>query len=435
MGWADLSAPAQDALRLALALLPLALIALWLVPGHRPGPLVAALLRRHWGVSATFLALIAVCVAAGVALLATERGLRAASARATDPFDVVVAAPGSETTALMAAVFLRPADMPLLDGPTLAGVLDDPRAALAAPVGFGDSVEGYPVVGTVAALPRHLAGAGPDAIEGRLWEGPLEAVAGANTPFAIGAALEPAHGHGPAAEPDAHGLELSVVGRMAPTGTPWDDAVLIPLEGVWTLHSMGTGHAPGAERLGPPWDPRLMPGVPAVLVRAAGLGEAYAFRAAHQRDGATMAFLPGAELARLHAILGDVREALSLSALVSLALVATAVLCGLLIVARLFRRRLALLAALGAPRRFLLAVLWLHAAAHLVLGAALGLALGWLLAAPAARVASERVGLAIRATPGREEALTVALFVGLAAVAALLPALLAPHRDPARDLR
>ena len=424
MTWEALPAAAQDAVVLALGLGPLPLVAAILLRGHWPAPVALALVRRHPGVSATFVLFVALSLAVGSGLLAQERGLRAASARVTDPFDVVVAAPGSETTALLAALFLQPADMGLVSSPDVAAIRADPRAALAAPVAFGDTVGAAPVVGTVPELLPHL---GPLA-EGRSWTARDDAVVGARVPHAPGDALVPAHGLGEAADGAAHDSHaLRVVGRLASTGTPWDDAVLVPIESVWAAHGLldenGTpGRADG-------------PGAPAVLVRATSLGAAYAFRADWQREGRTMAFLPGAELARLHALMGDVRAAMGLMALAALGLVGAAVLAGLVLVARLFRRHLALMAALGAPRRFLVAVLWLHATAHLALGALLGLPLGLLGAALLSRLIAGRTGLAVEAGLGVAELRVAAIFLGLAGLAALLPALLAPPREPARALR
>ena len=417
--WDDLPAAAQDGALLALGLLPLALLALALLPGHRPAPLVAALLRRHRGISAILVALVAISVAVGTGLLAAERAVRAASARAADLFDVVIAAPGSETTVLLAAAFLQPADMGLVSGEDLAAILDDPRAAMAAPLGFGDSVGAFPVIGTTADLVRHLA----PGLEGPLWRTPFEAVVGAATPFAPGDGIEPAHGHGDAAE-DSHDADLAVVARMPRTGTPWDRAVLIPIEGVWRLHGLSDGHAPGSTGLGPPFDPALTPGAPAVVVRATGIGPAYSLRADWQRDGETMALLPGATLAQLFRVMGDVREAMSLMALVSLGLVAAAVLCGLALVARLFRPQIALLHALGAPARFSAAVLWLHAVLHLLAGAAMGLGLGWLAAGLASRAALARAGLDVSARIGMPELIVLSAFLGLASTAALASVLM-----------
>ena len=412
--WNDLPAAAQDAAAIALCLLPLLVLALVLLPGHRPLSLVAALLRRHWGISAILTALVAISLAVGTGLLAAERSVRAASARAADPFDVVIAAPGSETTVLLAAVFLQPADMGLVSGADIAAILADPRAAMAAPLGFGDSAGAAPVIGTTADLVRHLA----PALEGRIWETPFEAVVGAAAPFAIGDAIEPAHGHGDAAE-DTHEVELITVGRMARTGTPWDRAVLIPIEGVWRIHGLADGHPPGASALGPPFDPDLTPGAPAMVVRATGIGPAYALRAEWQRDGRTMAVLPGAALAQLFRIMGDVRAAMSLMALVSLGLVAVAVLCGLALVGRLFRPQMALLDALGAPARFTAAVLWLHAVLHILAGAGLGLVLGWLGADRVVHAALAASGLDVAVRIGAPDFVTLALFIGAAAVATL----------------
>ena len=423
--WDALPAGAQDASLIGLGLLPLVLVSLALVPGHRPLTLVTALLRRHWGISAILVTLVAVSVAVGTGLLAAERAVRAASARAADLFDVVIAAPGSETTVLLAAVFLQPADMGLLSGDAIAEIMADPRAGMAAPLGFGDSVGGAPVIGTTADLVAHIA----PALEGRIWEAPFEAIVGAALPYGIGDQLEPAHGHGEAVEGE-HDMDLTVVARMPRTGTPWDGAVLIPIEAVWQIHGLAAGHPPDSPALGPPFDPAFTPGAPAVLVRAAGIGPAYSLRAEWQRDGEAMAILPGATLAQLFRVMGDVREAMSLMALVSLGLVAAAVLCGLALVARLFRPQIALLAALGAPARFTAAVLWLHAVAHLLAGAALGLLLGWAGAGLLSRAALARTGLDVTTRIGVPELVTLSAFLGLAALAALPLALQGRRAGP-----
>lgn len=429
--WYGLSAGLQDALLAAGALAVPALIALAVLPGHRPWPLVRALVRRHWGVSAVFVALIAGSVALGTGLLAQERAIRAATARAADPFDLIIAAPGSELTVLFASVFLQPSDMALVGGDVLDELSSDERVAFAAPIAFGDSVGDAPIVGTTAALVERLGGVA----EGRIWVQTMEAVVGSAVAARLGDHLEPAHGHGDAADAEAHGeVELTVVGRMAATGTPWDRAVVVPVEAVWQVHGLADGHRE-AGRLGPPFDPELVPGMPAVVVTAEGLGAAYSLRTAYTRDGATMAFFPGAVLAQLHRVMGDVRAAMSVMAVVSQVLVAGGVLCGLAIVARLFRRQLALLAALGAPERFVVAVMWLYSVAHLVAGAVLGLALGQVATAALSEVVSRRTGLDLTAQPGAGELVVVAGFLGLASLVALLPALAAPARRPAAELR
>ena len=38
---------------------------------------------------------------------------------------------------------------------------------------------------------------------------------------------------------------MTIVGRMRPTGTPWDRAIVVPIEYNWSVHGLGTGHAGG----------------------------------------------------------------------------------------------------------------------------------------------------------------------------------------------
>ena len=137
--WAALPPALQDVL-FALALIAPGLLAGALVlRGLRPLPLVGAMLRRFVWVNALFVALIAVSVGLGVGLLAQERGLRQGSARAAEKFDLIVAAPGSEVTVMLAAVYLQPSDMALVTGAQYAEIAGAEGVAFAAPIAFGDS--------------------------------------------------------------------------------------------------------------------------------------------------------------------------------------------------------------------------------------------------------------------------------------------------------
>ena len=421
---------AQNALVLAgLLAVPLAIGAA-LLAGFAPGAILAGLLRRHAGIAATFAALVAASVALGAGLVAQERGAREAAARGAAAFDMIVAAPGSQTEAMLAAVYLRARALELLDGDAFARVEGTRGVALAAPLAFGDSLpSGGAVVGTTAAFAAHLA----PLVQGRMFETPWEGVAGARAPYGPGDAVTPRHGHGEAAEAGAHGTGVyTVTGRLAPTGTPWDDALIVPAEGVWAVHGLAAGHA-DPDAIGPPWDPALFPGTPAIVAVADSLPGAYAARAALDREG-TMAFFPGAVLADLMGIFGDVRRAMSVMAGAAQLLVGLAVLAGLVILARLLAPRLALLRALGAPRRLVLGLVWAMAAGIVGAGCAAGLALGWLAALVIARMASGATGLDVPARLGWAELHLAAALFAAATLAALVPAALAARRPPADDL-
>ncbi|WP_068118990.1 FtsX-like permease family protein [Tropicimonas marinistellae] len=431
--WVSLPNGMQD-LALFFALLAPALVTgLLTLRGFAPWGLLRGMLRRHFWVSITFIVLIATSVAIGTGLIAQERGLRRGTAQAADKFDLIVAAPGSEITAMLAAVYLQPSDIPLLDGETYQRIAEQEHVSLAAPIAFGDSWNASPVVGTTPQFVAHLSGT---LAEGEVFTTVDEAVAGANVPLAIGDTFTPSHGHGDATDDGAHaGYHYIITGRMEPTGSPWDRAILVPVEGVWLIHGMPNGHDDGwSGDPGPPFDPAYFPGTPAILVRAEQLWANYALQSAFTTSE-TMAFFPGAVLARLHSLLGDVRDVMSMLAAITQVVVAAGVLTGLVILMRLLARRLALLRALGAPRRFVFALVWSFAATLLGTGTAIGLALGMAAATVISRIVSERTDILIRAQLGWPELHLVAAFFSITVLLALVPALLALRRAPVADLR
>ncbi|AUH32432.1 FtsX-like permease family protein [Paracoccus tegillarcae] len=432
--WHSLSAGAQDALVLAAILAPALLLGWMICRGLLVGPLVRSLLRRYRWTNLAFVLLVALSVALGVGLIAQERGLRQASARVAEKFDLIVAAPGDEVSMLMATVYLQAVDAPLLDGATWQALTEaaGDRATLT-PIAYGDSWQGHPIVGSTADFVAHLSGL---LAEGAIFGTPDEAVIGARVPLAVGGEVEPAHGHGALAEDHAHeGVHLHVTGRMAPTGSPWDDAIIQPVEGVWLTHGLGNGHDDiESQRIGPPFDAEHFPGSPAVLVTTPDLPTAYGLQSQFTtRD--TMAFFPGAVLSRLHGLMGNMREIMSVMSLGTQALVAAAVMAGLIVLSQLFERRLALLRALGAPSRAVFAVVWSYAAVLLGAGSVLGLGLGFLAVRVLSGLLSARTGLLIRPMMGWSELHLVATYFTIALLFALVPAAIALTRPVAERLR
>lgn len=431
--WNTLPVLWQDILVTLALLLPIVLIGLIVLWRLNPVPLTAAMLWRYRWSNLLFVLLIAISVGIGVGLISQERALRAGTAQAADKFDLIVAAPGSEMTMMLAAVYLQPSDVPLLDGEIYNEIDNHENVDLAAPIAFGDSYRGMPVVGTTEQFVAHLT---EGLAEGRMFESHYEAVSGARATAPIGHRFEPAHGHGAAAETGAHvGVEYEVVGRMPPTGSPWDRAILVPVESVWEVHGLAGGHAPErVGQIGPPFDAEYFPGTPAILVRAEALWANYSLRSEFTRSD-TMAFFPGAILAQLHALMGDVRQIMSVMAILTQVLVAASVLSGLVILMRLFARRLALLRALGAPDRYVFAIVWSYAGTLIAAGALLGLALGYFAARWISRIITERTDVLVQASIGWPEVHLVAAFVCATLLLALLPAFAVLSRNTITDLR
>lgn len=424
-----------------------------------PFPIVLAMLKRNRFTALLFFLLIAAAVALGVAISAQERALRQGSARAADRFDLIVAAPGSSNDVLFSVVYLDPTAVGLLSPQTTAQVLAGSQADFAAPIGFGDSHDGGAVVGTTAEFVEHLSAG---LAEGRVFARIDEAVVGALSAASVGDRIEIHHGHGDNADDaadddhDGHAQDsehdagheghdhagdgghahaaVTVVGRMRATGTPWDRAVVVPIEYTWRVHDLPTGHRPDETHIGAPFDPAHLPGVPAIVVKPENLAAAYGLRSRYRTSDST-AFFPAEVLVDLYALMGNVARVMGALTLAAQVLVVAAILAGLLALLDLQRRRFAVLRAIGAPRGFVFASVWVYVAGLIAAGALAGLPLGWAAAVLVSRLVAAETGIAMQAVIGLPELSWVAALLGLALLLAFVPAILIYRRPVIEGLR
>jgi putative ABC transport system permease protein len=390
-----------------------------------PWPVIRAALTRYRFSALAFVLLVAAGVSLSVAIVSQERALRSGSARAADRFDMIVAPRGSRTDALLTGVFLRPGSSQLLSPALTAALLNDSRAGFVSPLAFGDSYRGAPVVGVISSLVEHLSGG---LAEGRLFATRNEAVVGAASSLNVGETFRPAHGvhhggeeHGGDDDLDAHEVTLTVVGRMKPTGSPWDRAVTVPVELVWSLHKLPDGHAPQSAQLGPPFDAVHTPGIPAAVVHTGNLANAYKLRRIYTGNE-SMAFFPAEALLQLYALLGDMRQLMALLALVTQALVLLSIVASVFILFRLLMPQFVTLRALGAPRRYVFAIAWGFTALLVALGVMLGMAGGYVLSFAISTWLARLTGVALQPTLGEAELIMALAILGVGLALASLPA-------------
>ncbi|GGY17601.1 FtsX-like permease family protein [Paludibacterium paludis] len=402
----------------------------------------AQLWRNRLSVGA-LIVLLATAMALGVTIGCLERGLRQSSARAADRFPILVGARGSTTQLVLTGVYLQPAALDLMPADTLLKIQSAPGVAMAAPLAFGDYAGSHPIIGTSA---QFVVGFGPLA-SGRPFVRIDEAVIGSAVPIAMGGRIRPLHGTPEENLLEAHEhteLSYRVVGRLAPTGTPWDNAVTVPVEAVWAVHHLGHEHESGtgsrddkdvspatpdtAMRIGPPWTRGTAHPLPAIVVRPHSIGDAYRLRQALKSPTDTAVF-PAEILTGLYGTLGDVRTLLTFAASGIEGMVLLAAL--LAIVASLASRRqaLAVVRALGAPRAYVLGLIWTEVTAIVVSGAVLGLVLGLAGATALAAWLGKNTGLHLLIGLSWHEALNVALAALAGILAGLIPAYLA-YRQP-----
>ncbi|GEO81353.1 FtsX-like permease family protein [Pararhodospirillum oryzae] len=394
--------------------------------------------------------IIALATALGVVVTVQERALRLGSARAASAFDLVVGAPGSETQLVLSSVFLQPAALPLLPGSVLADLSRDPRVTFAAPIGFGDFFGSSPIVGTTSALVHALGGLSDGAGLAHL----DEAIVGARVALAPGDTLHPMHGHVEEGGHEHAHVAYRVVGRLVETGTPWDRAILVPIQAVWHIHGHHAGHEEPEtgnehadehtdgdpdEALAGPVDENAVrqpdaPGVPAILIKPASIAAAYALRQDY-RTSHTLAVFPGEVLTRLYGTLGDARRVLATVAAGAQALVGAAILLVVMAEVVQRRRQIGALRAFGAPRAVLFTLVWLESFVLLGLGVLTGLGVGLGASVVLSSVLAGETGVSLPVTLTGTDAAQGALLLGLGALAALVPAFSAYRQSPAEALR
>lgn len=408
-------------------------------------------LRRNWIGAMLLMLLIALATALGVAVTLQERALRLGSARAAAPFDLVVGAAGSETQLVLSSVFLQPAPLMLTKPDVLAELRADPRVEAAIPVGFGDFIEGAPIIGVTSEALAMLGGLA----EGEGFHDMRDAIAGAKVGRNVGSKFHPFHGNaGEAGEVHAE-VEYHIVGRLKPSGTAWDKAILVPIQSVWNAHEHehdhenedhdhghaehddhGSEHAheehehiDEAELLEP-----QKTGVPAIIVKPRTIADAYNLRQQY-RSGDTVAVFPAEVLTRLYGTLGDARLILSSVAVGAQALVGAAILMIVVMQVMQRRRQIGALRAFGASRTTILAMVWGGIFAILLAGLLIGFAIGYFAARVLSQTLSGVSGIVMPVEFHSTDAQTLLMFLLVAAIATLVPAAIAFRQSPAQALR
>ncbi|WP_180900161.1 FtsX-like permease family protein [Martelella soudanensis] len=418
---------------------------------------ILADLRRLWAGSVVIVILIMLATALGVAVTLEERALRLGSARASEKFDLVIGAPGSETQLVLSSVFLQAADLPLMDGDILPALQADPRVAWAAPIGFGDSYAGYPIVGTTAEL---ITNTTPGFSDGGNFTHLGEAVIGSAVDLSIGDTIKPLHGTIESGGHTHDELAYTVTGKADPTGTPWDRAIFVPIEAVWEIHGMEAHeaeehdeaehdddhehdeaehdeehhHLDPAAPLDETWHEGETPGLPAILVKPKSIADAYRLRQDYRGDH-TLAVFPAEVLTKLYATLGDAKQVLAAIAAGAQVLVAAALMLVTVIHVSQRRREIGALRAFGAPRGAVFAIVWSELFLLVAIGIALGYAAGLAAALAVARSITAERGVSLPVGFTAADLGSAAVLVATAALLSALPALIAYRQPPAAALK
>lgn len=403
-------------------------------------------LRQH--ALSTSVTVLAVALAGGLVMsvFAIQKQTLDAFTGGNFGFDGVVGARGSPLQLVLNAVFhleTSPGNIPW----SLYTELKGRRyVETAVPIALGDNYHGYRIVGTTeemfTKLEYQVGRRYTVAPPGRFFNPELrEAVVGstvaAKARLGVGSVFNPYHGLD--FNPEArHADEYVVVGVLAPTNTPADRVIWIPIEGVYRmsdheLRGSGQVYVPS-----PAQDiPDEHKEVSAVLVKLRNFQAGMRLDREINREGkvATFAWPIANVMSDLFDKLGWVNRVLELVAYLVIVVAAFSILAAMYNTINERRREFAILRALGARRRTVLSAILLESATISALGALLGFVVYAAIVSAAAAVVRAQTGVVLEALawhPILWIAPVGMILVGL--LAGLIPAWKAYGTDVATNL-
>jgi len=392
--------------------------------------LLAIAARSAWNRRGT-LALVMLSIALATALLLSlERlrsDIRSSFAQSVSGTDLIVGARTGPVQLMLYAVFHVGGATHGIRMDSVRAVAAHPAVAWTVPIALGDSHRGYPVLGTTTDYFARFAYGDRQPLalaQGRAFAGTLdglyETVLGAEVADRLGyrvgqqlslshgLAAGPDEGHADHADHDDHAdhadKPFTVVGVLARTGTPVDRTVHVSLQAIEAIHLDWAGGAPlPGVRIAPEHarkfelEPDQVTAVLVGLRNRVAVFNVQRFVAEYEAEP-LLAVLPGVALDELWAVVGPGERALlavsGLVALVSLSSLVAVVLAGL----NERRRELAVLRAVGAGPRHVLALLAAEGALVTLLGALTGAAAAAVAVVAAGPWVQQRFGITLQST-------------------------------------
>jgi putative ABC transport system permease protein len=385
-------------------------------------------LRQH--ALATIVTALAIALAGGLllAVWCVKTQAQTTFTRMNTGFDAVLGARGSQLQLVLNAIFHLEASPGNLAWSDYEFIKNHPAVKRAIPIAVGDNLRGYRIVGTLPELftdVEYAAGKKFSFASGHLWEGDAhEAVLGsfaaARLALKTGDTFHPFHGL-IFNEKDQHAETYTVAGVLAPTNTPADKVVWIPLRGVQAM----SGHAAATAT-----------DVSAVLLQLRTPAAAFGLDMLINKQGNRMTFAPIARsVAALFSKIAWFDRVLALVAYLVALVSAAGVLVSIYNSMAARRRDHAILRALGARRRTLFGAVVLEAASIGAFGMAVAFAIYAILGSVIAIVIRNETGVVLEVWAPHPVMWQAPLgMVTLCALGGLAPAWKAYRTDIAENL-
>ena len=408
--------------------------------------------RSLWARRTTALLTILSIATAVLLFTAVEnirQGARLSFERTITQTDLIVGARSSPINLVLYSVFQIGDPTNNVTWTTYEQIEARPDVAWAVPISLGDSHRGYRVVGTTPDyFERYKYGDAQSLsyAEGTDFEDLFDVVLGAQVAndlgYRLGEKIVVSHGLGATSFVNHEDKPFTVVGILAPTGTPVDRSLYVSLEAIEAIHvGWQDGTPTPMSRVATPDRLRnvdLQPeSITAILVGATSRIRTLRL----QRDLNTyrqeplQAVIPGVALSQLWNIVSVVERALAIISAFVVAVGLIGILTSILTTLNERRREMAILRSVGSKGRHIVALLVSESALLAFVGSVLGVTVmyGLLFLFQPLLEARFNIG-AVRTLPGLYDLYVILGVTGLSALLGLIPALLALKRSLADGL-
>ncbi|HGH6026714.1 TPA: ABC transporter permease [Vibrio mimicus] len=280
----------------------------------------------------------------------------------------------------------------------------------AIPISLGDSHKGFRVLGTNHSYFEHYRYGSKQPLtfsQGEEFNGLFETVIGADVAkslgYQVGSKVIIAHGISDVGFSRHDNLPFTVVGILAPTGTPVDKTVHVSLEAIEAIHvgwesGANLGHQPSADQLAQrDFTPKQ---ITAMLIGLKSKIQTFALQRQINDYPAEplSAIMPGVALHELWGMMSVAEQALMAVSIFVVIAGLLGMLSSLLTSLQERRREMSILRAMGARPHHVFALLVSEASVLTLLGIALGVSMLYLLLAMAAPMIASQYGIQIALT-------------------------------------
>lgn len=370
--------------------------------------LAARSLRNRALISTLTVASIALSVTLLVGIEHVRTGVRESFTGTIRGTDLIVGARGGTTQVLLSTVFGMSTPSGSVSWETFERWSAHPAVKWTIPYALGDSHRGFRVIGTTAAFFERYrfrdqqvtfaSGRAPTADD----EVAIGADVAARARYALGDPVTLAHGVAEVSFAQHESHPFTVVGVIARTFTPIDRALYVTLAGLEAMHESEAES--GGLMMGPPPAADHAHGEPPITAFLVGTNnrfETLALQREMNEDRAEplTAVIPGIALGQLWQTIGSAEVGLRVVAFLTLLVGLTGMCVALYASLESRRREMAILRAVGAGPRTIIALLVMESGIMALLGAAAGVAMVYAAILLGAGPVEAKFGLALTARP------------------------------------